>query len=143
MVIVKSQILQRISQRFRARVLEWEHSIMCTLWGMIIILNPAVFQGPGFVAFLGGPTLWGWLVMLSGMACLIALGINGYMARPTAMARTISAGLRIILFSLMSLGFLFSWQWSTALAVYPVVAGFGLFPLFWTLLDVAAPDDHA
>ena len=135
-------VANRIKQRFRMRVLEWEHAIITTLWGLTVIFNPAVFAGPSFVAFPGGPSLWGWLVFMLGLARILALGINGYMARPTALVRSISALLGIGLFAALSLGFLFSWTWPTALALYPVIGFFGLFSLFWAVVDVGVPDHH-
>lgn len=115
---------------------------MTTLWGLLVLANPAVFKGPSFTAFPGDAVTWGWVVFLAGCIRIAALGINGYMARPTALVRSISAIIGISLFSALSLGFLFSWTWSTALAIYPVVGFFGLFSLYWAIFDVAVPDDH-
>lgn len=144
-VVVVSQtreVLGRMRQRFRSRVLEWEHAIMAVLWGGIVLTNPDLFEGPSFVAFKGGPVLWGWAVMLCGVARLVALGINGYMAVPTAMVRALAAVAGIALFGAISLGLLFSWRWGTGLAVYPVLSVFGLFSLYWAVFDVASPDRH-
>ena len=141
MIIVIRKVVQRARSRFRDRALEWEHSIMATLFGGIIIANPDVVQGPSFTAFpITWLWLWGPVILTVGVACLIALSVNGFMAKPTALVRAAAAAMRVIVFGLLSLGFLFSWSWPTALAVYPVIAFFGLFPLFWTILDVAYPD---
>lgn len=145
MIVVSSRVRQvatRIRQRFRLRVLEWEHSIMTFLWGMFVLGNPGQFSGPGFVAFTGGPMVWGWACAIAGTARIAALCVNGYMARPTALIRVLAGVSGILLFAAISLGFLFSWRWSTALAMYPVVGFFGLFSVYWAIFDVAIPDDH-
>lgn len=145
MVIVRTNVLEavrRIQERFRSRVLEWEHAVMMAAWGFLVLANPASFEGPGFVAFGGGPALWGWALFLAGCARLAALAVNGYMAKPSALVRALGAVTGIGLFAAISLGFLFSWRWSTALAMYPVVGFFGLFSLYWAIFDVAIPDGH-
>jgi hypothetical protein len=58
------------------------------------------------------------------------------------MVRALGAGCGILVFAALTLGFLFSWRWSTALSMYPVVGFFGLFPLAWSILDVALPDTN-
>lgn len=143
MIIVHTrEVLHRIRRRFRDRALEWEHSVITVLFGFVLLANPAVFEGPSFVAFPGGPTIWGWLVTIAGTLRLAALCINGYMARPTALVRALASVSGILLFAAISLGFLFSWRWGTALAVYPVIGFFGLFSLYWAIFDVAIPDHH-
>lgn len=136
------EVGSRIRQRFRPRALEWEHAIMTALYGAIVLANPAVFAGPSYVAFPQSPTLIGFSILMAGLLRIGALCVNGYMARPTAIVRAAAAISGIILFSLLSLGFLFSWTWPTALALYPVVGFFGLFSLYWAIFDVAIPDRH-
>lgn len=145
MIVVSTrarEVVRRMRQRFRDRALEWEHAIMTFLWGLLILANPSLFDGPGFAAFQGGPEIWGWGVTLAGTLRLAALCVNGYMARPTALIRVLAGVSGILLFAAISLGFLFSWRWSTALAMYPVVGFFGLFSVYWAVIDVAIPDDH-
>ena len=145
MIIVRTKIVEvakRIQQRFRDRVLEWEHAIMTVIWGLVVLGNPGVFEGPSFAAFKGGAVVWGWAVMIAGTLRIAALCVNGYMARPTAMVRALAAVSGILLFAAISLGFLLSWRWGTALAMYPVVGFFGLFSLYWAIFDVANPDEH-
>lgn len=145
MIVVHTKVVQvmgRIRQRFRARALEWEHAVMTFLWGLIVLGNPAQFDSPGFAAFKGGPMLWGWGVVIAGVFRIGALCVNGYMARPTALVRVLAGVSGILLFAAISLGFLFSWRWGTALAMYPVVGFFGLFSVYWAIFDVAIPDDH-
>ncbi len=136
------EVATRIRQRFRTRVLEWEHASVATLWGLIILGNAEAFAGPAFTAFPGGPVLWGWVVFLLGTARISALCVNGYMAKPTAMVRAMGALTGIILFAAISLGLLLSWTWPPGLAVYSVLGSFGLFSLYWSIFDVAIPDGH-
>lgn len=145
MILIRQQIGQvagRIRGRFRSRVLEWEHATIMTLWGAIVLCNPEVFSGPSFVAFWGGPWLWGGLFLAGGALRIIALAINGYMARPTALVRAVAALSGILLFSAIGLGLLFAWTWGPGLAVYPVLGVFSLFSLYWAIFDVAIPDHH-
>lgn len=136
------EVITRIQKRFRSRILEWEHAAITVLWGLIVLGNPEVFSGPAFVAFWGGPAVWGWLVFLAGVARLSALCVNGYMAKPTAIVRAAGALTGIALFAVLTLGFLFSWTWPTGLAVYSVLGFFGLFSFYWSIFDVAIPDGH-
>lgn len=145
MIMVQHKVREvagRIQQRFRSRVLEWEHAAITTLWGLIVLGNPEVFNGRAFAAFAGGPVLWGWIVFLAGTARIAALCVNGYMAKPTAIVRAAGALTGIALFAVLTLGFLFSWTWPTGLAVYSVLGFFGLFSFYWSIFDVAIPDGH-
>lgn len=145
MIVYRQKVIEvagRIRSRFRSRVLEWEHAIITLLWGLVVLGNPAVFEGPGYQAFIGGPAFWGWVTFLAGVVRITALCVNGYMARPSAITRAFAAVSGICLFGALSLGFLFSWRWSTPLAVYPVIGFFGLFSLYWAIFDVAIPDEH-
>ena len=132
----------RVRKRFRSRALEWEHALIMTFFGAIVLFNPSVFEGPSFTAFPGSSGVWGWGMLGAGVARIVALGVNGYMARPTALVRALSALSGIVLFAAISLGLLFSWTWPTGLAPYPVLGFFGLFSLYWAIFDVAIPDDH-
>lgn len=136
------EVFTRIQQRFRGRALEWEHSAVAVLWGLLVLGNPKAFAGPAFAAFPGGPVLWGWLVFLLGVARVSALCVNGYMAKPTAMVRAMGALTGIALFAAITLGLLMSWTWPPGLAVYSVLGFFGLFSLYWAIFDVAIPDGH-
>lgn len=140
--LATSQVARRILKRFRSRVLEWEHACIMTLFGGIVLANPVVFSGPSFTAFVGGPYLWGPAMLFAGIARIVALAVNGYMARPTALVRALAALSGIVLFAAVSLGLLFSWTWPTGLAPYPVLGFFGLFSLSWAIFDVAIPDEH-
>lgn len=145
MVIIRTKVVEvigRIRARFRSRVIEWEHAIITTLWGLVVLANPSVFNGKAFDAFIGGAALWGWLVFLVGVIRVAALCVNGYMAKPTAMVRALGALSGIALFAVLTLGFLLSWTWPTGLAVYSVLGFFGLFSLYWSIFDVAIPDGH-
>ena len=145
MILVIREVRQRIRERFRPRILEWEHTAIALLWGTIVLYNPSNFDSPAYSAELfskPGPAVWGWAVILLGIVRVVALGINGYMARPTAIARSIGAVTGILLFSMLSLGLLFSGTTPTGLAPYSVIGAFGLFSLFWAVLDVVVPDRH-
>lgn len=140
--IAQNEVAIRIRSRFRSRAVEWEHALVMTVFGAIVLLNPAVFNGPSFSAFIGGPFVWGPCMLIAGTARILALCINGYMARPTALVRALSALSGVLLFAAITLGLLFSWTWPTGLAPYAVMGFFGLFSLYWSIFDVAIPDGH-
>lgn len=150
MIVIRSsrEVVRRIRDRFRSRALEWEHTVVAILWGLIVLANPKTFTGPSYAAFLALPPpwdasqIWGWMALSAGTLRLAALCINGYMAQPTAIIRAAGAVSGILLYAVISLGILFSWAWSTGLAVYPVIGFFGLFSLAWAVSDVANPDEH-
>lgn len=135
----------RFRQRFRERVLEWEHAAVAVFLGAIIIGRPElfagkVFQAPVFQWF--GPGVWGFGVLALGLARLLALSVNGYMARPTALIRSISAIASVALFATISMGILFSGTTIPALAAFLPIVGFGILPVYWAVIDVGVPDRH-
>ncbi|MCZ9335624.1 hypothetical protein, partial [Klebsiella pneumoniae] len=73
-----------LQQRFRLRALEWEHACISVVFGLSILIDPGIFDGASFRGFVGGPQLWGWGVLLMGLANIIALIINGTVPKPTA-----------------------------------------------------------
>jgi hypothetical protein len=136
---------RRLRQRFRLRVIEWEHAVIAVGFGAIILGHPElfagkVFQAPVFQWF--GPGAWGWGVLLLGFARLLALAVNGYMARPTALIRSISAIVSVALFATISMGILFSGTTIAALAAFLPIVGFGVLPVYWAVIDVGVPDRH-
>lgn len=139
--IVKSS-LASVVYRFRLRALEWEHAIIAFGFGVIVLVNPGLFDAPSFSAFVGGPTIWGCVVLGVGALNIIALIVNGSVPRPTAMARTLSAAAQIFLFLMLAAGFVFSGTWTTGWWTYFVLGIFGFPAAAWALLDAVAPEYH-
>jgi hypothetical protein len=131
-----------LRQRFRLRALEWQNACISLGWGAIVLVNPSLFDAPAFRSFVGGPTVWGWGVLAVGLINIGALIINGTVPRPTAFARTLAACLQILLYLMLTAGFMFSGTLPPGIAVYGVLAIFGFFASAWALLDAVAPEYH-
>lgn len=131
---------REISTRFRPRALEWEHGLIAVGWGFTLLVNPGLFALPSFRAFLGGPYVWGGIVMGFGVLNVIALLINGLVARPTAAIRTITAASQIFLFLVIASGLLFSGVGGTGIWTYFILGVFGFPAAAWALLDAVAPE---
>jgi hypothetical protein len=137
--IIESGTLH-LRQRFRLRSLEWEHACISVVFGLIVLFDPAIFDGASFRGFVGGPQLWGWGVFLMGVANIAALIGNGTVPKPTAALRTISAVLQKFLFLMLAIGFFASGTGTTGMGTYAVLALFGFFAASWALLDAVAPE---
>lgn len=117
---------QNFNRVFVARMIEWEHSISLFAFGLVLALNPSIFDGPSYVSFL---RIWesaiGWalLCMIVGGLRFIVLLINGGLKRSPHL-RAAFACMSAFVWMQVSLGFLAAGNFSTALAVYP---GF----IFW------------
>lgn len=129
-------------RRFRLRGLEWEHACIAIGWGPIVMLNPSIFDSPAFAAFWGGPMLWGLFVFLVGVFNVVALIVNGAVPRPTAIGRTASAVLQVLLFLLISTGLILSGTGTTGAWTYGMLALFGFPAAAWAFLDAVAPEYH-
>lgn len=126
----------RIRKKFQSRALEWEHSVMIFLFGVIVIANPAIFKLPAFAQFWGGPSLWGPMSLGVGVLRITALCINGYMAKPTAWIRAIGSVFGIALFAGISYGFVLAGGLTTGFAMYPIAGIFGYFALSVSVTDI-------
>lgn len=136
---------RRLQQRFRARALEWEHAGIAVLWGMILLGSPDLFGGRVFAApifQLPGPIVWGWAMLILGLARLAALAVNGYLARPTALIRSLSAIASVALFALICIGIVASGTPVTGLAAYLPMVGFDALAIYWAVIDVRVLDRH-
>lgn len=129
-----------LSRRFRARALEWEHATIAVGFGFILLVNPGLFNLQSFRAFVGGPHVWGVVVMGLGLVNVVALIINGTIPRPTAAIRTITAASQIFLFLVISTGLLFSGVGGTGIWTYLVLGVFGFPAAAWALLDAVRPE---
>jgi len=136
---------RRLKTRFRMRALEWEHAVIAVILGSILLAHPQLFDGAAFrgAVFQGpGPQVWGAAILAIGVARLLALAVNGYMARPTALIRAIAAAFGVALFGVISLGVLLSGTTITALASFLAITVFGAFSIAWAIVDVGVPDHH-
>lgn len=126
-----------LQEGFNARLTEWEHAIILTLWGWILLQPHDVFaSSPSYVTFLNFGVSWGIQIhenvwgcgfLTLGVVRLGALVVNGARKKVTPWMRAIGAALGGAAFIGLSIGFLLSGSWGTAMAVYPVLALFELF----------------
>ena len=129
-----------LRQRFRLRALEWQNACISLGFGLIVLGNPDLFGGASFRGFIGGASFWGWAVLLKGVVNISALINNGTVPKPTAALRTISAVLQVLLFLMLTIGFVASGTGTTGIVTYGVLAVFGFFAACWALLDAVAPE---
>jgi hypothetical protein len=126
-------VIGRIRSRFRSRGLEWVHAVMTFLWGLFVLGNSGQFNRPGFIAFTGGPALWGWARILGRVRRIAALCINGYMARPTALVHVITGVSGILPFRRHQPGLPVFVGVEHRPRDVSVVGFFGLFSICWAI----------
>lgn len=136
---------RRLRSRFRMRALEWEHTVVAILLGVFFLGEPKIFASTAYSAPIfqwAGPTIWGWSIVGMGIVRLLALGINGYMARPTAFVRAFSAGLGVGVFGIITIGIIASGTFASALPAFIAITAFGTLSIAWAMVDVVIPDRH-
>lgn len=86
----------------QGRTIEWEHSIIMIVIGLIILLPfHSALQSPttiGVLLFMS-ETLWGYAFLSVGVIRVIALMINGRSPRGSPLARIFGASLNSMLLS--------------------------------------------
>jgi len=117
-------IYVRIAHRFGPRLTEWVVAVQTLLWGVVLLLPPATFDGPTWVFFqsIMPENQWGWLMLFLGVARLGGLIVNGARKRVTPLIRMISAAVGFLIFVGISYSFALSGVISTWIAIYPVIA---------------------
>lgn len=134
----------RIRHRFGPRMTEWMLATITALWGAVLLLPPATFDGPAFEVFraiFGSENLLGTLMLFFGMVRIVGLFINGARKQVTPWIRMVSAGFGFMIFVGISTAFALTGSVSTWLAVYPVFAGVELLNFYRAAHD--AGESHA
>lgn len=114
----------RIQHRFGPRMTEWLVAAQTTVWGFVLLLPVQTFDGPAwtfFRAFITENSL-GYFMLLVGITRLIALVINGSLAKVTPIFRVATAGLGFLVWTGISYSFAQSGVISTWIAIYPIIA---------------------
>ena len=112
-----------IRHRFGPRMTEWFMAFHTALFGLVLVLNPDLFDQPTMAGFrgMGVPeAALGWAMMVLGVARVIGLIINGARKHVTPMIRQISAGVGCLIWFGLVYGFASSGVVSTWLAIYPL-----------------------
>lgn len=133
----------RIRHRFGPRLSEWFVALVTFLWGVVLLLPAATFDGPSWVIFRSiMPELgWGALLMILGLLRLGGLVVNGARRNVTPYIRVVSAYAGVVLFLGISAGFFFSGVIGTWIAVYPTIVVLELFNIHRAAHDVG--ETHA
>lgn len=106
---------------FVARMIEWEHAVSLFLFGYVLLVNPGLFEGGSYVSFLriwDSQIGWAGICMIVGALRFLILAVNGLIRRSPHL-RAMFAAISAFVWMQLSLGFLASGNFSTALAVYP------------------------
>jgi hypothetical protein len=111
--------------RFKERVLEWGMAVHQLLWGLILFLNPNVFDSKvwdGFKATFGTSGGLGIFMFIAGLTRLFGLAVNGSRQTVTPHIRQWSAAFGCFVWVTVCHQFFLSGVWSTWIAVYPLFA---------------------
>jgi hypothetical protein len=127
-------------QRFRLRVQEWQNACITGGWGVMIMANPEQFEAPSYAGFYGPAEFWAVAFMVVSVVSFTALYVNGTIPKPTAMLRTLAAGMQVFLYLLLFMGFMFSGTGTPGITTYGFLAFFGGLGGIWALLDAVKPE---
>lgn len=112
-----------IRHRFGPRMMEWFMSFHTTMFGIVLLLSPELFEQPAWTGFQGifhDEARLGWLMVLLGLARIGGLIVNGARKHVTPLIRQVSAGVGCLIWFGIVYGFASSGVVSTWLAVYPL-----------------------
>lgn len=113
----------RITHRFGPRMTEWFMAFHTSLFGLVLVGSPELFDQPAWAGFrdMGiSEAALGWLMVILGIARLAGLIINGARKNVTPMIRQVSAGIGCMIWFGIVYGFASSGVVSTWLAIYPL-----------------------
>lgn len=120
-------IIVSLKQHFPARFPEWWASALLILWGVYVVLHPAIFTHPASaqmfrsMATMAGEfppaALWGLSAVVIGMTRACALFINGAYTR-TPLIRVLMSMLSTFIWTQVCLGLIKSGVDNTGIIVY-------------------------
>lgn len=119
----------RIQHRFGPRMTEWFMAAHTTVFGLVLLYVPGLFEQPSWVGFRNvfwwaehdAIQFWmGTIMLTAGIARLAGLIINGARKHVTPRIRQVSAGVGCLIWFGITYGFASSEVASTWLAIYPL-----------------------
>ncbi len=114
MVIVEAR------KHFQQRAIEWWSAGLMTSWGFAVLADPMMFShNPGFVGMLrlAPQHVWGLVVLMSGMARLVGLTINGFWTR-SPIIRWATSMIAIFVWFCVAVGMFYAPWFSVGVVVY-------------------------
>lgn len=128
----------RLKHRFGPRLTEWMVAAQTALWGAVLLLPPATFDGPAWTVFRGiiSENGMGVLMLMLGALRLAGLIVNGARKTVTPWIRVFSASIGFLIFMGVSAGFAFSGVVGPWIAIYPVIAIVELINIYRAAHDV-------
>jgi len=99
-----------INFNYPYRTVEWQHSILMVLLGIVLLLPIDTMHSYAFVNMLKlmSEPMWGLLFLLTGCLRAFALFINGQAPKGSPIARLFGAFVGISVFSLITTTFILS-----------------------------------
>lgn len=133
---------QSLRETFPVRASEWALSWMLFNWGIILTLNPNLFDiSPSYNTFASmmSETAWGLVCLAIGGMRIAFLFINGLWRRSPHL-RMAGAFISCFFWFQISAGFIYAGTWSTGLAIYPVLLMLDIHNLLRAATDAAIVD---
>lgn len=121
--MIIAHLTRSFRETFPARASEWALSAMLFNWFLVLSLNADLFvTGSSYpaLAAIAEQSTWALLCMVCGGGRLIILAINGAWRRSPHM-RAFGAFVSCLFWFEITIGMAQSGQWSTGLAIYPVL----------------------
>jgi hypothetical protein len=119
---VVARVMGGASHNITLRIGSWFLSMMLTSWGLLLLIHPILFLGPGYIGLirLAPEVVWGWSAMTIGLIRLVALIINGTFIsfRWSPHVRFVMDVLSCFIWFQITLGFAAAGT-GTGLAIYP------------------------
>lgn len=116
-------LIKSLKKHFPARIPEWWAAGTMVAWGVYVLLNPGIMDGPGWkglrsLSWVFHPErFWGTLTLIVGFSRLCALFVNGAWSR-TPVIRLIASAFSAFVWSQIALGFWLLELPSTGVVMY-------------------------
>lgn len=116
-------LVLRLGHKFRLRRTEWLAALQCFLWGLVLMMPGATFDGVAFsvIRTWAPEEVFGVVMLFAGAVRLAGLAVNGARRRVTPWVRLAGALVGCGLFTAISLGFAASGVLGIWAAAWPVL----------------------
>ena len=135
MIVV--HMINHVQSRFPERALEWLFACQTAAWGLVLLHPDETFSGQSYPVFsaVASEETMGVAIAAIGIVYLVALFVNGSLARASPIVRAACAAVTFMLYLGIAIGFLWSGFVSTAWAVYPIEVPFAAYCVYRAMRD--------